>query len=77
MILHIDTNVAYLVLIKAHISIAVHLYLRNHPPTKDTTKPKLNITIINICQTIKHVVTSSEEMGIEGMLLRGQEMVTI
>ena len=77
MILHIDTNVAYLVLIKAHISIAVHLYLRNHPPTKDTTKPKLNITIINIFQTIKHVVTSSEEMEIGGMLLNGQEMVLI
>ena len=32
---------------------------------------------INICQTIKNVVTSSEEMGIEGMLLNGQGMVTI
>ena len=77
MILHIDTNVAYLVLIKAHISIAVHLYLRNHPPTKDTTNNKLNSTIINICQKIKHVVTSSDEMDIEGMFLNGQEMVTI
>ena len=77
MILHIDTDVTYLALLKSNGHIAVHLYLRNPPPTKDTTKPKLNITIINIFQTIKHVVTSSEEMEIGGMLLNGQEMVLI
>ena len=77
MILHVDTDVAYLVLTKSRSLIAIHLYLRNLPPTNDTPKPKLNSPIITICQTLKNVVASSAEAETEGIFLNGQSMLPI
>ena len=53
MIIHGDTDAAYLVLSKARNRIACHFHLRNHPPPLDTPKPKLNGHILTVCQTLK------------------------
>ena len=58
MILHSDNNAAYLVLPISRIRILVHFYLRNHLPPTNTSKQKLNGTILTVCQTLKHLVES-------------------
>ena len=75
--LHGDTYAAYLVLPKAHIHIAGHFYLSNHPPTTDRPKPKLNGSISNICQPLKNAVSPAEEAETGGMFLNGQSMFPI
>ena len=48
MILHGDNYAAYLVLPKACSRIAGHFYIRDHPPTTNTPKPKLNGPILTV-----------------------------
>ena len=60
MILHVDTNAAYLVIPKARIRITGKIYLINWPPSNLTPKPKLNGPILTILQTLKYVVASEE-----------------
>ena len=62
MILHVDTDAAYLVLPKACSHIAGHFYLSNRLPTNDTPKQKLNGPILTIFQTLKNVVASASEV---------------
>ena len=70
MIIHGDTDAAYLVLPKARSRIAGHFYLSNHPPPTDTPKPKLNGLILTVCQTLKNIVASAAEAETVGMLTR-------
>ena len=77
MILHGDTDIAYLVLPKYRSRIYGHVYLRNKPPLTDTSKPKLNGPILTFSQTLKHVVASAAEAETGGMFLNIQTMVPI
>ena len=61
MILHGDTDSAYLVLTKSCSRIDGHFYLSDHPPPTDTPKPKLNSPILTVFQTLKKLVDSAEE----------------
>ena len=61
MILHIDTDVADLVLPGAKSRISGYYYLANHPPKTGTPKPNINDAIYEECKTLKHVVASAAE----------------
>ena len=58
MILHGDTDAAYLVLPKSYSRIAGHFYLSDRLPTTNTPKPKLNGPILTVYQTLNNVVDS-------------------
>ena len=77
MILHSDTDAAYLVLPKSRNHITGNFYLSNHPPPTDTPKQKLNYLILPVFQTLKTVVASAAEAETGGMLLNGQTMFPI
>ena len=62
MILHGDTNDAYLLLPKSCSTIAGHFYLSDRPPTTGTPKPKRNGPILTVCQTLKNVLASSAQI---------------
>ena len=62
MILHGDTDAAYLVLTKSCSFIADHFYLSDHPPPTDTPKPKLNGLVLTVFQTLKNLVASAAEV---------------
>ena len=53
MILHGDTDAAYLFLPKARSHIAGHFSLSDHPTTTNTPKPKLKGPILTVFQTLK------------------------
>ena len=53
MILHCETDAAYLVLPKSCGRITGHFYLSNHPPPTGMPKPKLNGPIITVCKKLK------------------------
>ena len=71
--MHDENNAVYLVLPKYCIRITVRFYLRDHPPTTNTLKPKLNGPILNICQTINNVVDSAAEAETGGLFLNGHQ----
>ena len=52
MILHVDTDAAYLVLPNARNGVAGHYFLSNHPRPHGNPKPAPNGPIHTICQTI-------------------------
>ena len=66
MILHDDTDAAYLVLPKACSRIAGHFYIRNHSPTTDAPKLKLNGPILTVCKTIKMLWSQHQRQKQEG-----------
>ena len=65
MILHVDSNAAYLVATKARSRIAGYFHLLDHPNI--TKHPKLNGTILVECKTLRHVVSSSAESEVAGI----------
>lgn len=67
MILHIDTDAAYLVLPKARIRIAAYYYLTDRLPLHDKEQPKLNGALTVDCKTLRRVVTSAAEAETEGI----------
>ena len=77
MIMHFDTDAAYLVFTEARSRISCHFYPSDCLPTNDTPNPKINVPIITICQTLKHVVASAAEAETGGTFLNGQAMVPI
>ena len=67
MILHVDTDAAYLVLPKTRSRIAGYYYLAQYPTTDAIPKPTLNGTIHVECKTLKHVVASATEAETGGL----------
>ena len=67
MILHIDTDAAYLVLPGAKSRIAGYYYLTNPPPKTSTPTPIINGVIHVECKTLKHVVASAAEAETGGL----------
>ena len=65
MILHVDSDAAYLVAPKFRSRIASYFQLSDHP--KITKHPKLNGTIIVECKTLRHMVSSSAESKVAGI----------
>ena len=75
MILHVDTDAAYLVLPKARSRIAGHYYLSNHPLASGTPTPIPNGPIHTVCQTLKNVVSSAAELEMGGLFVNGQQII--
>ena len=65
MVLHVDSDAAYLVAPKARSRIAGYFHLSNHPNI--TKHPKLNGAVLVECKTLRHVVSSSAEAEVAGI----------
>ena len=65
MILHVDSDAAYLVAPKARSRIAGYYHLSGHPNI--TKHPKRNGAILVECKTLRHVVSSSAEAEVAGI----------
>ena len=65
MILHIDSDAAYLVAPKARSRVAGYFHMSDHPNT--TKRPKLNGAVLVECKTLRHVVSSSAEAEVAGI----------
>ena len=72
MILHVDTDAAYLVLPGGKSRIAGYYYLTNQPPTTGTPTPSFNGAIHVECKTLKHVVASAAEAETGGIFTNCQ-----
>ena len=59
MILHIDSDAAYLVLPKARSRAAGFFYFQNKPTSKP--HPTVNGAVLVECTTLRHVVSSAAE----------------
>jgi hypothetical protein len=77
MVLHIDSDAAYLVLPNARSRYAGHYYLSNHPPSKPAKpEPKPNGPIIlTVCKTIRGVMASAAEAETGGVYGNAQEAI--
>ena len=65
MILHVDSDAAYLVAPKARSRISSYFLLLDHPNI--TKHPRLNGAILAECKTLRHVVSSSDESKVAGI----------
>ena len=65
MVLHVESNAAYLVAPKARSRIARYFHLSEHP--NKTNNPKINATIQVECKTLRHVVSSSAGAEVAGI----------
>ena len=65
MVLHIDSDAAYLVAPNARSRIAGYFHLSDHPNI--TKHPTLNGAILVECKTLRHVVSSSAEAEVAGI----------
>jgi hypothetical protein len=79
MILHAESDAAYLVLPNATSRIGGYFYLSSKPPENPNTipKPMKNGPIHIECSTLKHVVASAAEAETGGLFKNGQLAVTI
>ena len=65
MVLHVDSDAAYLVAPNARSRIAGYFHLSDHPNI--TKHPKLNGAVLVECKTLRHVVLSSAEAEVAGI----------
>ena len=65
MVLHVESDAAYLVAPKARSRIAGYFHLSDHP--NKTNNPKINAAIQVECKTLQHVVSSSAEAEVAGI----------
>jgi hypothetical protein len=72
MILHIDTDAAYLVMPNAKSRIAGYYYL-----STDTTNPPHNGPILVLCKTLQHVVASAAEAETAGIFFNAQTGIIV
>ncbi len=75
MILHIDSDAAYLVAPKAHSRVAGYFHLSDHP--LKGSKPMLNGAIHVECKTLRHVVSSAAEAKVAGVFHNSQIAIPI
>ena len=72
MVLHIDTDAAYLVMPGAKSRIAGYYYL-----SSDTNQPPLNGPILVLCKTLQHVVASAAEAETAGLFFNAQTGIIV
>jgi len=77
MILHVDTDAAYLVVPKARSRIAGYYYLAQYPTADAIPKPILNDAIHVECKTLKHVVASAAEAETGRLSHNGKSILQI
>ena len=78
MILHVETDAAYLVLPNAKSRIAGYFYLSTQPlPPPARPNPKPNGPILIECKTLRHVVASAAEAECGGIFHNGQMTIPI
>ena len=79
MILHVDSDAAYLVRPNARSRIGGYYYLSSTPPNNVTQPPKpmKNAPILIECSTIKHVVASAAEAECGALFKNGQSAITV
>ena len=65
MVLHVDSDAAYLVAPKSRSRIAGYYYMSDHPNI--TKHPKMNGAILVECKNLRHVVSSSAEAEVAGI----------
>ena len=65
MVLHVDSDAAYLVAPKARSRIAGYFHMSDHPNV--SKRPKLNGAVLVECKTLRHVVSSSAEAEVAGI----------
>jgi hypothetical protein len=76
MVLHVDTDAAYLVLPNARSRYAGHYILSDTPPPLQTKPdPKPNGAIMTICKTIRGVMASAAETETAGVFGNAQETI--
>ena len=75
MVLHIDSDAAYLVLSNTKSRIAGYFYLLDH--LSQEISPLLNGAILVECKGIKHVVSSSAEAETAGLFHNAQMALPI
>ena len=73
MIMHVDSDAAYLVAPGAKSRIAGYYYLSDHP--KKSTFPQHNPPFHVVCKFIKHVVASAAEAETAGLFYNAQNIV--
>ena len=73
MILHVDSDAAYLVQPNARSRYAGYYYLGSQNSTNNT----LNGAVLVICRTIRNVVASAAEAETGGLFGNGQEIIPI
>jgi hypothetical protein len=74
MILHVDSDAAYLVLPNARSRYAGHYFLSDRPPPPPTKpSPKPNGAILTVCKTIRGVMASAAEAETGGVYGNAQE----
>ena len=71
MILHVDSDAAYLILPRARSRLAGHFYLSNDPHLTRIVPP--NGPILTKCKTIWHVVSSAAEAKTAGLFHNTQQ----
>ena len=72
MIMHVDSDAAYLVVLGAKSRIAGYYYLSDHP--KNSTFPQLNPSFHVICKFIKYVVASATKAKTADLLFNAQTL---
>ena len=75
MVLHIDSDAAYLVMNKAQSRVVGYYYLGPQP--KNTSSPTLNGPILIECKTIKNMVAPAAEAEIDGLFHKAQRCIPI
>jgi hypothetical protein len=76
MVLHIDSDAAYLVLPNARSRYAGHYFLSDRPPPPPAKlTPKPNGAILTICKTIRGVMGSAAEAETGGVYGNAQEAI--
>ena len=75
MVLHVDSDAAYLVLPQARSRIAGHYYLSNDPTYTKTIQP--NGPILTECRSLKHVVASAAEAETSALFHNAQNALPL
>ena len=75
MVLHIDSDAAYLVAPKARSRVAGYFHLSNHPSNK--SKNTLNGAVHIECKILRHVVSSTAEAETAGIFHNAQMAIPI
>jgi hypothetical protein len=76
MVLHIDSDAAYLVLPNARSRYAGHYFLSNTPPPHPAKpNPKPNGAVLTICKTVRGVMASAAETETGGVYGNAQEAI--
>ena len=78
MVLHVDSDAAYLVLPEAKSRIAGHFYISGHPNNLAPNQaPTPNAPILTECRTLRHVVASAAEVETGGLFHNACMSITV